>query len=184
MPDVYEKADKFFVPKDFVNYKLTGEIATDPTEASGFYTYDAHKEAWSEELTEALQIDFNKLPQIVPSYSRLGVLKDEVAAILGLPKRIPVATGTAYFLCHHLSSGTNLPGQAMDLCGTSASLSVVVKKPLCNKNIQDVRHIADAWISFRILAGCAAGLFKDPLEAASKIAARVKKTFSPDPKKS
>lgn len=151
MDDVYARADKFFVPKDFLNYQLTGEIATDPTEASGFYTYDAVKEAWSEEAVDILGLDRRKLPPIRPSASRLGTIRDEVASMLGLPTGIPVATGAADFLCHHLASGTNVPGQAMDLCGTSSCFSIVVPKPLMNRNVQNLRHITDAWISFGIL---------------------------------
>jgi len=157
LEEIYNRADKFFAPKDFINFMLTGEIATDPTEASGFYMYDAEKEEWSKELTEALKLDFNKLPVIRPSYSVLGILKKDIATLLGLPEGIPVATGAADFLCHHLSSGTNVPGQAMDLCGTSSCFSIIVKKPLFNRNIQNLRHITNSWISFGILdagGGC------------------------------
>ena len=74
MKDVYKNADKFITPKDYLNYMLTEEIATDPTEASGYYVYDANKEEWSRELTQVLEIDFEKLPQIVPSYEKIGVM--------------------------------------------------------------------------------------------------------------
>jgi sugar (pentulose or hexulose) kinase len=157
MNEIYNRAFKFLVPKDFLNYMLTGEIATDPTEASGFFTYDANKEEWSREVTDALKLDFDKLPPIKPSYSELGVIKKDIASQLGLPYGIPVAVGAADFLCHHLSSGTNVPGQAMDLCGTSSCFSMVVEKPLFNRNIQNLRHITDSWISFGILdagGGC------------------------------
>jgi len=87
----------------------------------------------------------------------LGVLKDDVARLLGLSERIPVATGAADFLSHHLASGTNAPGQAMDLCGTSENFSVVVEKPLRDRRLSNLRHITDTWISFGILdagGGC------------------------------
>jgi len=151
MKDVYKNADKFITPKDYLNYMLTGEIATDPTEASGYYVYDANKEEWSRELTQVLKIDFEKLPQIVPSYEKIGVIKNELARSLGLPKGIPVAAGSGDFLCHHLASGTTLPGRAMDHIGTAAALSVVVKKPLFNKKLMNLRHVTDSWISFGIL---------------------------------
>lgn len=151
MRDVYENADKFFTPKDFLNYMLTGEVATDPTEASGYYVYDAKKESWSKELTQVLEIDFDKLPAIIPSYKKMGIIKKDLASSLGLPKGIPVAAGSGDFLSHHLASGTTTPGRAMDHAGTASALSVVVKKPLFNKKLMNLRHITDSWISFGIL---------------------------------
>lgn len=151
MNDVYSNADKFFTPKDFLNFMLTGEVATDPTEASGYYVYDAKKETWSRELSDALDIDFQKLPPIIPSYEKIGTIKNDLAGSLDLPKGIPVAAGSGDFLCHHLASGTAVPGRAMDHAGTASALSVVVKKPLFNKKLMNLRHITDSWISFGLL---------------------------------
>jgi len=151
MPEVYNNCYKFLTPKDFLNYMLTDEIATDPTEASGFYVYDAMKENWSEELTDILGIDISKLPTIVPSYEKMGVLKKEVSKYLGLPSGIPVAGGSGDFLSHHLACGTTIPRRAMDHAGTASALSVVVEKPLFNKKLMNLRNITDSWISFGIL---------------------------------
>ena len=46
-PQVYEKAWKFFLPKDYINFKLTGAVATDYTEASGSFLMDARTDDWS-----------------------------------------------------------------------------------------------------------------------------------------
>ncbi len=151
MPEVYDRADSFFVPKDFLNYMLTGEVATDPTEASGYYVYDVEKEEWSRELADMLEIDFNKLPTIIPSYEKMGSVKKETADMLGLREGIPVASGSGDFLAHHLACGTTVPGRAMDHAGTASALSLVAEKPLFNKKLMNLRHITDSWITFGIL---------------------------------
>jgi len=151
LPEIYNNCYKFVTPKDFLNYMFTGEIATDPTEASGFYVFDAIKEKWSEELTDLLEIDISKLPPICPSYKKMGILKKDIANLLGLPEGIPVATGAGDFLCHHLACGATIPGRAMDHAGTASALSVVVEKPLFNKKLANLRHITNSWISFGIL---------------------------------
>lgn len=82
-------------PKDWLRLRLTGQAATDPTDASGTLLYDLAKNAWADPLIEKLGLPREKLPQIRQSASEGGRLLPGPAAELGLPRGIKVAVGAA-----------------------------------------------------------------------------------------
>lgn len=71
-PAVYEQADKFLTPKDFINFKLTGRACIDYSEGTGVFAMDWKTGKWSDELIKLLDIDKEKLPEIQKSYEIVG----------------------------------------------------------------------------------------------------------------
>ncbi|MFM7584149.1 MAG: FGGY-family carbohydrate kinase, partial [Caldilinea sp.] len=71
-PELYRQSWKFVTPKDYVNFRLTGEVATDYSEASGAFLMDAARRVWSPELFEELGLDPSKLPDIHRSAAVIG----------------------------------------------------------------------------------------------------------------
>jgi len=82
-------------PKDWLRLQLTGEAATDPTDASGTLLYDLKRDAWADDLIAALGLPHDKLPPVRGSEQPSGALLPGPAAELGLPPGLPVATGAA-----------------------------------------------------------------------------------------
>jgi xylulokinase len=82
-------------PKDWVRLRMTGQAATDPTDASGTLLFDVERDAWADGLIAALGLPRDKLPPVRGSAQVAGVLLDGPAAELGLPPGIPVAIGAA-----------------------------------------------------------------------------------------
>src|ERR1700722_8542074 len=82
-------------PKDWVRLRMTGEAATDPTDASGTLLYDLERDAWADDLIAALGLPRAKLPPVRGSAQPSGALLPGPAAELGLPPGIPGATGAA-----------------------------------------------------------------------------------------
>jgi xylulokinase len=82
-------------PKDWLRMRMTGEAATDPTDASGTLLFDLPKNAWADELIEALGLPKDKLPDVREPTDTAGRLLPGAAAELGLDPGTPVATGTA-----------------------------------------------------------------------------------------
>ncbi len=82
-------------PKDWLRLRLTGQVATDPTDASGTLLFDLTKDAWADPLIEKLGLPREKLPPINRSEGEAGHLLNGPAADLGLPKGIPVAVGAS-----------------------------------------------------------------------------------------
>jgi xylulokinase len=82
-------------PKDWVRLRMTGQAATDPTDASGTLLFDLERDAWADDLIAALGLPGYKLPPVRGSTQVAGALLPGPAAELGLPSGIPVAIGAA-----------------------------------------------------------------------------------------
>ena len=82
-------------PKDWVRLRMTGQAATDPTDASGTLLFDLERDAWADDLIAALGLPRAKLPPVRGSAEWAGALLPAPAAELGLPPGIAVATGAA-----------------------------------------------------------------------------------------
>ena len=82
-------------PKDWLRLRLTGQAATDPTDASGTLLFDLARNAWADPLVETLGVPREKLPPVRDSASLAGSLLPGPAADLGLRPGIPVAVGAA-----------------------------------------------------------------------------------------
>jgi xylulokinase len=94
-PEVYRSARWMLQPKDWLRLRLTGQAATDPTDASGTLLYDLDRGTWAADVAEALGLRADLLPRIQPSAQVAGTMLPGPAAELGLPPGIPVATGAA-----------------------------------------------------------------------------------------
>jgi xylulokinase len=94
-PQVYGQARWQLQPKDWLRLRLTGEVATDPTDASATLLYDLARDAWAVEVAEALGLRTDLLPPIRSCTELAGHLLPEAAAELGLEPGIPVAVGAA-----------------------------------------------------------------------------------------
>ncbi|MBT3397330.1 MAG: hypothetical protein HN423_09160, partial [Alphaproteobacteria bacterium] len=92
-PKIYNKTWKFLLPKDFINFMLTGVAATDHSEASGAFLMDAATEDWSGELISLLGLERAILPDIQASAAVIGQVTDQAAALTGLAARTPVVAG-------------------------------------------------------------------------------------------
>ena len=82
-------------PKDWLRLRLTGQAATDPTDASGTLLFDLARNAWADPLVEKLGVPREKLPPVRDSAGLAGPLLPGPAADLGLRQGIPVAVGAA-----------------------------------------------------------------------------------------
>ncbi len=82
-------------PKDWLRLRMTGEAATDPTDASGTLLFDLTSGTWATDLVRSLGLRADLLPAIRDPADRAGRLLPAAAAHLGLPPGIPVATGAA-----------------------------------------------------------------------------------------
>lgn len=91
-PDAFARARHLICAKDYVAYRLTGTIATDPSDASGTNAYDQSSGSWSDELLDAAGIG-NLFPEVVPSTQILGTVSHDAASASGLPVGTPVVMG-------------------------------------------------------------------------------------------
>jgi len=118
-PEIYEESSRFLLPKDFVRLRLTGEFASDVSDASGTLLLDVANRRWSQDLLTALAIDSAMLPPIFESPEITGEISREVARIAGLRAGTPVVAGGGDQACSGVGNGIVLPGLASATLGTS-----------------------------------------------------------------
>lgn len=106
-PDVFESIYKILQPKDFVAFHLCGEIFTDFTDASGTLMFNMKNRAWDKKFLLDLNLNPSILPEVVPSYQKIGTLKKEIAKITGLNEGIPVVIGAGDLATASLGSNVN-----------------------------------------------------------------------------
>lgn len=92
-PRVWERVAYVLTPKDWLRLQLTGEIATDPSDASGTLLFDVTRRQWSPALIAAAGLRADQLPSVQPSAAIGGHLRAPLATELGLRANIPVIVG-------------------------------------------------------------------------------------------
>lgn len=112
--ELFEKTAHMLLPKDYIRYKLTGEFATDVSDASGTLMFDVENRTWSKEMIEILGIEEKVLPKIYESWEVTGELSKEVADYTGLSVDTlvvggagAVGTGTIYSGIVSVTLGTS-----------------------------------------------------------------------------
>ena len=92
-PDAYARVASVLLPKDYVRLMLTGERATDASDAAGTLLLDVRARDWSAEILDALEIPREWMPSVHEGPEVTGTLGADLAAELGLPAGLPVAAG-------------------------------------------------------------------------------------------
>jgi sugar (pentulose or hexulose) kinase len=148
VPEVYDKADHFVTPKDFINFMLTGNACIDPSEAAGSYLMDRHTNAWSDLLIRNLGVDREKLPEIKKSSQTVGSVCGEAAAATGLSQKTAVVCGGGDMLCSLYTSGLNHQGNVADVTGTGGIICYYTAEPIMDTRIMNLRHVIPGWVPF------------------------------------
>jgi xylulokinase len=92
-PENYSRVSSIMLPKDYVRLRLTGEHATDSSDAAGTLLLDVKRRDWSREILDALEIPAEWMPEVYEGPENTGELNRSLAEELGLPSGIPVAAG-------------------------------------------------------------------------------------------
>ncbi len=123
-PSLYSSARWALQPKDWLRMRLTGEVHSEPSDASATLLYDVQGDRWDGEVVEALGLRADLLAPIAPSASVGGSLTEEAAGALGLRPGVPVAAGGADTAAAMLGSGLTGSGEAQLTVGTGAQVVV------------------------------------------------------------
>jgi xylulokinase len=130
-PQVFKDTRCVLLPKDYVRLLMTGEKASDCSDAAGTLWVDVAKRKWSREMLEATGLDISHMPKLVEGTDPTGHLRNEVAADWGMD-RVPVAGGGGDNAAGAAGIGVVQPGDAFLSLGTSGVLFLVTPKFLPN----------------------------------------------------
>jgi xylulokinase len=121
-PDNHARVAGVLLPKDYVRLMLTGERATDASDASGTLLLDVRARDYSAEILDALEIPRDWLPAVHEGPEVTGTLRGDVAAELGLPAGLPVAAGGGDNAAAAVGVGVVREGAVSTSIGTSGVL--------------------------------------------------------------
>ncbi len=118
-PALYARVRKVLLPKDYVRFRLTGEFATEVSDASGTALFDVVNRRWSYDLADAVGVDRAFLPPCFESSEISGAITAEVAALTGLRAGTPVVGGGGDQAASAVGNGIVAPGIVSCTLGTS-----------------------------------------------------------------
>ena len=128
-PQAFARLATVLLAKDYIRYRLTGELATEPSDASATLMYDTARLRWSTEILEALDLPEAIVPRVGGSSEVLGCVNAEGRTATGLPVGTPVVGGGADNACGAAGVGVVAPGEAVASWGTSGTLLAPLAEP-------------------------------------------------------
>ncbi len=128
-PGKFEAVRKILLPKDYVRFRLTGEFATDVSDASGTALFDVVNRNWSGEMVRGLGLDHAILPRVYESSDISGKVSHSAAQGVGLPSGLPVIGGAGDQAASAIGNGIVEPGAVSCTIGTSGVVFAYLEKP-------------------------------------------------------
>ncbi len=123
-PDLFARIDKIMLPKDYINYMLTGTNCTDYSDASGMLLLDVKNKRWSREMLSICGIREDMMPKLCESYETVGTLKPEYAKLLGLPETVKLCAGAGDNAAAAVGTGVVGAGGCNISLGTSGTIFI------------------------------------------------------------
>lgn len=118
-PENYAKCRHILLPKDYVHFCMTGDYATEVSDASGMQLLDVPKRQWSDEILEKLAIDKSLLAKVYESPEVTGHISEEFAQKSGLSTKTVVVGGAGDNAAAAVGTGIVKDGHAFTTIGTS-----------------------------------------------------------------
>lgn len=145
-PQIWKKVYKFVPPTSYIIHRLTGQLVIDFSSAGNLGgLFDIRKLAWSEEMSAALGIPLELMPErLVPSTEAVGELLPEAAAKCGLIPGIPVVAGGIDAPMATVSAGAVEPGDNVAMMGTSTCWGVIHRGDALSPNLVSMPHVVNS----------------------------------------
>jgi xylulokinase len=165
-PDAFARLSKVLLAKDFVRLKLTGALATEPSDASGTLMFDPAHMRWSSEMLSAVGLPPSLLPDVGGSSQVLGRINEAGARRSRLAAGTPVVGGGADNACGAAGVGAVTPGDAVSSWGTSGTVLAPMNSPTVDPKLRahTFCHVApDTWYLMGVVlsAGGAFAWYRD-----------------------
>lgn len=129
-PEVYARARRVLLPKDYVRYRLTGEFASDKADGAGTLLMDLRERTWSREVLEALEIPAEWLPPLFEGTEVTGRISAQAAEATGLKAGTPVVAGGGDQAAQAVGVGAVAPGIVALTLGTSGVVFASTDEPV------------------------------------------------------
>lgn len=133
-PDNFSRISKIMLPKDYINYILTGVHACDYSDASGTLLLDVEHRCWSDEMLEICSVRKEQMPRLYESYQPIGSLRPDIARALGLSQQVLVCAGAGDNAAAAIGTGVIGDGGCNISIGTSGTVFISSKRFASDRN--------------------------------------------------
>ena len=123
-PENFGRIARIMLPKDYINYRLTGVHSCDYSDASGMLLLDVEHKCWSKEMLDVCGVTESQMPRLFESYEVIGTVKPDIAAELGLPATVKVVAGAGDNAAAAVGTGTVGDGACNISLGTSGTIFI------------------------------------------------------------
>lgn len=123
-PENFARIAKIMLPKDYINYILTGVHSCDFSDASGMLLLDVKNKCWSDEMLRICGISEAQMPKLFESFAPIGTVLPEVAAQLGIPSDTVVCAGAGDNAAAAIGTGVVGEGGCNISLGTSGTVFI------------------------------------------------------------
>jgi len=135
-PDTYSKIHKAILPKDYLRYKMTGEIGSEITDASSTLLFDTANLQWNHELVKILELNPKVLPECSTPSMISGYITSACASETGLTEGTPVVFGSGDQPAQALGNGIIKPGTVSVTVGTGGQVFTPVNTPIYDSGLR------------------------------------------------
>ncbi|MDH7601021.1 MAG: xylulokinase [Armatimonadota bacterium] len=135
-PELYTQVKKVLLPKDYVRFKLTGEYATEVSDASGTALFNVKKRDWAYEMLDAIGIPRDWMPRVYESPEITGRITEEAASLTGLKPGTPVVGGGGDQAAGAVGNGVVESGIISSTVGTSGVVFAFADKPVVDPGLR------------------------------------------------
>lgn len=165
-PKIFDEIDQVVLPKDYVRFKLCGEIGTEASDAASTLLFDVAHRFWSDELIDRLELRRDLLPSVYASTDILGHVTTTAAEETGLATGIPVVAGGGDQPVAALGNGVIREGIVLSTIGTGGQLFTPVTRPLFDMKLRThtfCHVLPDQWfvMGATLCAGLSLKWFRD-----------------------
>lgn len=129
VPDLMRQTRVFLLMKDFIRFRLTGDLSTDPSDAGGTSLYDQRSGDWSCAMLDLVGVPPEKMPPIRDSTHVAGGVSEEAARLTGLRAGTPVVVGGSDVRCTRIGANAEDSGRACLYMGTAAWIATPHRRP-------------------------------------------------------
>ncbi|MFL6452200.1 MAG: xylulokinase [Bryobacteraceae bacterium] len=160
-PQRFEAVRKFLLPKDYIRFKLTGEFATDVSDASGTAMFDVVHRRWSDEVMTGLGLDRSILPKMYESSAVSGEVSEQAARDTGLSAGTVVVAGAGDQAASAIGNGIVTADKMSCTVGTSGVVFAYLDKPAYDPDgrVHTFCHaVPDAWHVMGVTQGAGLSL--------------------------
>ncbi len=128
-PEIWARAATALLPKDYLRYRVTGVLASDPSDGCGIPLVDLSTWDWSAEALEQLDLPAHLLPPLLPSGAQAGTVTPDAAEATGLPAGLPVFCGGSDQAMGAIGAGLLEPGPLLLSISTGGQMVTVLEAP-------------------------------------------------------